>query len=78
MQCNCGGLMTARDVIRDNLINGKYEYCNSCGRIEWLFMTQTLKEELGWRSSYSLKCNELYGDDVPDYVTGYERYICSK
>lgn len=75
MQCSCGGMMTERDVVRDGNIHGKYNHCKGCGKVHWFFMTNRLKEELNWRSAYTLGCNELYGDDVPDYIAGYQRYM---
>jgi hypothetical protein len=46
MQCSCGGSTIDRKVIRDKKTAGEYMYCQSCGRVTWLFQTNQLKKEL--------------------------------
>lgn len=68
MQCKCGGEMSDHDVVRDNEKHGAYKKCTGCGRIHWITMSKRLAEEVDWRKAYAVKCQELYGDEIPEIL----------
>ncbi len=47
MQCNCGAVTESiHKVVRDKVLQGEYQKCGSCGRIMWIWKSDSLKNEL--------------------------------
>jgi len=46
MQCKCGGYTSDHDVVRNKEKVGEFVQCVSCGRVSWVFQSESLKKEL--------------------------------
>ena len=52
MNCNCGGNTEGiHRVVRDKTLQGEYQSCPNCGRVKWLWATDSLQSEIGMKET---------------------------